>query len=80
MEHTSAVPKEKDVNEAADLKEHQEPVRQFSPKPKKIGLIIMVGTGVVVGMMISIALGSSLIDPGGMLGGALTGLLIHYSS
>lgn len=80
MENVSAVAKEKELEETVSLKEIQEPVNLSSPKPKKIGLGIMLVTGIVVGMMISVALCGSLLNPGGILGGALTGLLIHYSS
>jgi hypothetical protein len=80
MENVSAITKETAMKEAARLKENQEPLKLSSQKPKKIGLGIMLGTGILVGMMISFALSGSLVNLGGMLGGALTGLFIHYSS
>jgi len=80
MENVSAASKVKEIKEAAGWQESQESQGLSSQKQRKIGLGIMLGTGIIVGMMIGFALSGSLFNSGGMLGGALAGLFIHYSS
>ncbi len=80
MEKTSAAGTEKGIVQEPGLKEIEEPAYRSSQKQKIIELGVMIGAGTIAGMMLGFALCGSLVNPEGMLGGALTGLIIYYFS
>ena len=80
MKETSVVGSNEEAWEASPLADSEESAQPSPQSQKRIELVVMVGTGIIAGMMLSFALCGSLVNPGGMLGGGLTGLLINYLS
>ena len=80
MEKISAAETEKGMMQEPGIEEIEQSTHPLLQKQKRIELGVMVGAGTIAGMMLSFALCGSLVDPEGMLGGALTGLIIYYFS
>jgi hypothetical protein len=80
MEKIAAAETEKGMMPEPGLEEPEKSTHPSSKKQKRIELGVMVGAGTIAGMMLGFALCGSLTNLEGMLGGALTGLIIYYFS
>jgi hypothetical protein len=44
---------------------------------QKTLLVTLIGIGIISGALINVSLGYKIYEPGGLLGGAITGLLMY---